>query len=412
MDHKNVLAGGPLPRYLLLGSMLLLLVGGMVMVYSASSVADFVNLHDSAYHLKRQAIGVLLGVIVMVATMRVDYRKAKWWAGPLLWGVSVLMLLVVLVRGVGKWGATRWIDLGPLTIQPSELAKIGCVMLAALLVHQYRSGRIDSRRFWTSIGLSTGLVAVLVLAQPDLGTTFAIVLSVYLALLVGGLSLGYLGAAALAGAAGIVGLIRLAPYRMQRFTAFLDPFADPQGTGYQSVQALYAFGSGGLHGAGLGMSRQKFFYLPAAHTDFIFAIIGEELGLIGTLSVVAAFGVMAYAGFRIALGARDAYGRVLAGGLTAMVITQAIINMGAVTGLLPVTGIPMPLVSSGGTSMVFTMLCLGIILSVSTYGARPARGRRPNSEESAVARVDDRRGNRGSHLSSIDGGRSAARRRA
>jgi cell division protein FtsW len=411
MNARATYAGGPLPRYLLLGSMLFLLLGGMVMVYSASSVADFVNLQDSAYHLKRQAFGALLGMIALIVAMTVDYRKVRL-AGPVLWGLSVIMLVMVLVLGVGKWGATRWIDLGPFTIQPSELAKIGCVMLAALLVHQYRAGRIDSGTFWRWLAVAVGVVATLVMLQPDLGTTLAIVASVYLALLIGGLSLRWLGGALLAGIAGVVVLIAIAPYRMRRITAFIDPFADPQGSGYQSIQALYAFGSGGLDGVGLGMSRQKFFYLPAAHTDFIFAIIGEELGLFGALSVVVAFAVIAYAGFRIALGARDTYGRVLAGGLTAMLLSQAIINMGAVTGLLPVTGIPMPLVSSGGTSMVFTMLSIGIILSVSTYGARAARGEHHGSKESAGARSAERRGNRRSHLSSIDGGRSAARRRA
>jgi cell division protein FtsW len=409
-DHATY-AGGPLPRYLLLGSMLFLLLGGMVMVYSASSVADYVNLQDSAYHLKRQAAGAVIGGIMLVFAMFVDYRKVRW-AGPLIWGISFLGLLLVAAIGVGKWGATRWIDLGPFTLQPSEFAKLGCVMLTALMLQQYRAGRLDQGTFWRRLGLMLGLVVLLVMLQPDLGTTVAIVVSVYLALLIGGISMRVLGTGFLAGAAGVAVLIVAAPYRLRRMTSFLDPFADPQGSGYQSIQALYAFGSGGLDGVGLGMSRQKFFYLPAAHTDFIFAIIGEELGLIGALAVVAAFAVMAYAGVRIALGARDGYGRVLAGGLTAMLVTQAIINMGAVTGLLPVTGIPMPLVSSGGSSMTFTMLCIGIILSVSTFGARAERREGSGSKESAGARPAERRRNRRSHLSSVDGGRSAARRRA
>ncbi len=410
-NDRNTYAGGPLPRYLLLGSTIFLLLGGMVMVYSASSVADYVNLQDSAYHLKRQAIGAVLGGIMLVIAMSVDYRKVRW-AAPAIWGVSVLGLLLVMFMGVGKWGATRWLDLGPFTVQPSEFAKLGCVMLAALLLQQYRSGRIDAGTFWRRLGLAVGVVVAFVMLQPDLGTSISIVLSVYLALLIGGVSARLLGGVFLAGSAGVAALVMAAPYRMRRVTSFLDPFADPQGSGYQSIQALYAFGSGGLDGVGLGMSRQKFFYLPAAHTDFIFAIIGEELGLIGALAVVAAFAVMAYAGTRIALGARDGYGRVLAGGLTAMLVTQAIINMGAVTGLLPVTGIPMPLVSSGGSSMTFTMLCIGVILSVSTHGARAERRRCSGSKESTGARSVERRGDRRSHLSSVDGGRSVARRRA
>jgi len=411
MKGRATYAGGPLPRYLLLGSMLFLLLGGLVMVYSASSVADFVSLQDSAHHLKRQALGALLGAISLVVAMTVDYRKVRL-AGPVVWGLSVIMLVMVLVMGVGKWGATSWLDVGPFTIQPSELAKIACVMVTALLVHQYRAGRIDTGTFWRWLGVVVGVVAVLVMFQPDLGTTLSIVAAVYLALLIGGLSLRWLGSGLVAGIAAVVVIIAAAPYRMRRVTAFIDPFADPQGAGYQSIQSLYAFGSGGLDGVGLGMSRQKFFYLPAAHNDFIFAIIGEELGLLGALSVVVAFAVMAYAGVRIALGARDTYGRVLAGGLTAMLVTQAIMNMGAVTGLMPVTGIPMPLVSSGGSSMVITMFSFGIILSVSTYGARVARGEHLGSKESAGARSVERRGNRRSHLSGIDGGRSSTRRRA
>lgn len=411
MRGRTDYAGGALPRYLLLGSTLFLLLGGLVMVYSASSVADFVNLQDSAYHLKRQIVGALLGGVLLLVAMAVDYRKLKT-AGPALWLGSVLLLVAVLVMGVGKWGATSWIDLGPFTFQPSEAAKIACVMVVALLVHQFRAGRIDSGAFWRWTAVVVGVVVVLVMAQPDLGTTISIVGAVFLALLIGGVSLRWLGAALIGGLLVIAGLIVAAPYRMRRITSFIDPFADPQGAGYQAIQSLYAFGSGGLTGMGLGMSRQKFFYLPTAHNDFIFAIIGEELGLIGTLSVVAAFGAMAYAGFRIALGARDTYGRVLAGGLTAMLVTQAIINMGAVTGLMPITGIPMPLVSSGGTSMVFTMLCIGIILSVSTHGATALRGERSGSKENAGARPVERRGDRRSHLSGIDGGRSAARRRA
>ena len=411
MTGRTTYAGGPLPRYLLLGATLALLLGGIVMVYSASSVADFITLEDSAYHLKRQAIGAALGGVLLLAAMLVDYRKNRW-VGPAVWVASVAGLVVVLLSGVGKWGATRWIDLGPMTVQPSEFAKLGCVMVAALMVQQFRAGRLDNGTFWRRLALLVGVVAVLVIAQPDLGTTISIVLAVYLVLLIGGVDAKILGGLFVAGVAVVAAAIAVAPYRMARFTSFLDPFADPQGSGYQSVQAMYAFGSGGIEGIGLGMSRQKFFYLPAAHTDFIFAIIGEELGLIGALTVVAAFAAMAYAGMRIALGARDAYGRVLAGGLTAMLVAQAIINMGAVTGLMPVTGIPMPLVSSGGSSMTFTMLCIGIILSVSTYGARAERTARRESKESAGARPVERRGDRRSHLSRVDGSRPPARRRA
>lgn len=411
MRREASFAGGPLPRYLLLGSTLFLVLAGIVMVYSASSVVNFVSLQDSGYHLRRQVIGVLVGTVFLALAMKMDYRRARLM-GPVALVISVVLLVVVLVTGVGKWGATRWIDLGPVTIQPSELAKIGCVMVAALLVHRYGEGRITASSFWKSLGLSVGIVAALILMQPDLGTTVAIFVAVYVALLIGGVNIRLLGGVALAGVGAVAALIVAAPYRMRRVTSFLDPFADPLGSGYQSIQALYAFGSGGLDGVGLGMSRQKLFYLPAAHTDFIFAIIGEELGLIGTLSVVAAFVTIAYAGFRIALGARDTYGRVLAGALTGMVIFQAVINMGAVTGLLPVKGIPLPLVSFGGTSVVLTMLSIGIVLSVSTYGARPLSAGRGASRGSACAGLDERRRDSRSHLPGAGNSGTAARRRA
>lgn len=411
MRREAVFAGGLLARYLLLGSTLFLVLAGIVMVYSASSVVNFVSLQDSGYHLRRQVVGVLVGVAFLLVAMTADYRKVRL-LGPATWLVSVLLLVVVLVDGVGKWGATRWIDVGPLTIQPSELAKMGCAMVAALLVHQYGENRIAASTFWKRLGLTVGIVAALVLLQPDLGTTVAICVAVYVALLIGGVNIRLLGGVLVAGVGAIAALIAIAPYRMRRVTGFLDPFADPLGAGYQSIQALYAFGSGGLDGVGLGMSRQKLFYLPAAHTDFIFAIIGEELGLIGTLSVVAAFVTLAYAGFRIALGARDTYGRVLAGALTGMVVFQAIINMGAVTGLLPVKGIPLPLVSFGGTSVVLTMLSIGIVLSVSTYGARPVSAGRGAGKRSVCADPDERRRDSRSHIPGAGNGRAVARRRA
>jgi len=408
---RNGYAGGPLPRYLLLGATLFLLLGGIVMVYSASSVADFVNLQDSAFHLKRQLLGAAVGLLFMLVAMSLDYRRVRW-AWMVVYGVSFCGLSLVLLMGVGKWGATRWLDLGPFTVQPSELAKVGCVLVSAVLIEQYRTGRVTAGEFWRRMFILVGAVLALVMLQPDMGTALVIAIAVYLMLVVGGMRGRILGAMAVAGVAVAAALVAVAPYRIERVFAFLDPWADPQGVGYQSIQAIYAFGSGGLDGVGLGMSRQKFFYLPAAHTDFIFAIIGEELGLIGTLAVVVAFVVLAYAGVRIALGARDAYGRLLAGGLTSMLVTQAVVNMAAVTGLVPVTGIPMPLVSSGGSSMTLTLLSIGMILSVSTYGARVKRHGRSRTEESAIACVAERRGNRRSHLSCVNGGRSPARRRA
>lgn len=410
--NSSPYAGGPLARYLLLGTTVFLLFGGLVMVYSAAFVSDFVTFDDSTHHLKRQAIWVAIGLVLLVIVSRLDYRKLRglsWW----VYGASILGLLGVLAFGVEKWGAKRWIDLGFSTIQPSEYAKLGCIMVTAYLLTRMEERRIGPREFWGQLALASTAVTLLVMLQPDMGTTMSILLAIYVVLLLGGVPVRYITGIALAGGGAAVLAILVAPYRAARLFAFLDPWADPQGGGYQTIQALLAFGSGGIDGIGLGMSRQKFFYLPAAHTDFIFAIIGEELGLVGTLAVVAAFIAIAYAGIRIALGAQDTYGRLLAGGLTAMIVVQALMNMAAVTNLMPVTGIPMPLVSFGGSSMTFTMLCIGLILSVSTYGARGVRAvGSPRTKESARAGGSERRRDGRPHLSGISGGRASARRRA
>jgi cell division protein FtsW len=240
------------------------------------------------------------------------------------------------------------------------------------------------------------------------------VISVALVLFLGGIRMRWIGAVTLGTV--VLGTIAIwaEPYRFARFTAFLNPWADPLGKGYQTVQALLAFGTGGIGGIGLGLSRQKFFYLPEAHTDFILAIVGEEAGLIGTLAICCAFIAFAYAGFRIALGTRDTFGRLLAAGLTAMISTQAVMNMAAVTGLLPVTGKPLPFVSFGGSSMVFTMACVGLVLSVSRYGAASPRAvqPQPQDKESSGAFLDERRRDSRTHLSRSGGSRGAAKRRA
>jgi len=204
--------------------------------------------------------------------------------------------------------------------------------------------------------------------QPDMGTAMSILISVFLVLVLGGLTMNYVWGSMVVGLIGAAGLIAVKPYRLQRFLSFLNPSADPLDSGYQILQARLAFGSGGVFGLGLGMSRQKYLYLPAAHTDFIFAIIGEEFGLLGSASVVIAFGVLCYAGIRLALSTRDLYSRLVAAGLTTMIVTQALINMASVTGLMPVTGVPLPLVSYGGSSLVFTMGCIGLIMGVTRQG--------------------------------------------
>jgi cell division protein FtsW len=250
--------------------------------------------------------------------------------------------------------------------------------------------------------------------QPDMGTTMAMIVSVLFLLWIGDLGLKSWGVLLAAVLSAIPIAIVLAPYRMARLRSFLNPWVrgkDGAYVGHQAVQSMYAFGSGGWHGLGLGMSRQKFFYLPAAHTDFIFAIIGEELGLIGSLSVVIGFAVLTYAGLRIASRTHDRFGRLLAGGVIVAIASQAVLNMFAVTGMMPITGIPLPFVSYGGTAMVLNLASLGLVLSVYRYGRIAARRARPVpvlSEENVIEGPAEWRRYRGSHLSSVDGGRRAA----
>jgi cell division protein FtsW len=404
----------PGTRYLLLGVTLFLALGGLVMVFSASSAADIVQKGDAFYHLRHQALYVAVGIVALLVCSRIPRRfvgAAGWWV---LLGSDALLVLV-FVTGIGKYGATRWLDLGFTTIQPSEFAKLGCVMVMAQILADRQAHPRPLKKDLAKMLFAVGVPFVLVMAQPDMGTAVSILLAVFFVLVIGGLQMRWLLATAAAMLVALPVLVFEQSYRLTRLLGFLDPGSDPQGKGYQILQAKLAFGSGGLFGLGLGMSRQKFFYLPAAHTDFIFAIIGEELGLLGTLTVVGAFAVMCYAGVRLALATRDTYGRLLAGGLTVMIVTSAAINMASVTGLMPVTGIPLPLVSFGGSSMLFTMGCIGLILSVTSGRDRASTRTRPpalEGEGTAVARTSERRRDGGPRLSGIDGGRADLRRRA
>jgi cell division protein FtsW len=414
MARKPV-RGDQVARYLLLGAVIFLALFGLVMIFSASSVSDYVKFGDSAYHLKRQVMWLAVGALVMLLFAVTDHRIVRRAAVPLLLGADV-MLAFTLTHGIGKWGAQRWLYLGPVgPIQPSEFAKLAVVLALAVVL----SDKTFSRRSWPTQAFWVGAivlpVVVLIMAQPDMGTTMSVLIATFIMLALAGVPgrylLGLVGASAIA----VPAMIFVEPYRAQRFLAFLDPWKDPKGSGYQIIQALYAFGSGGLTGVGLGLSRQKFFYLPAAHTDFIFAIVGEELGLVGTLAVVAAFAVIVYAGVRIAAATKDGFGRLLAGGLTAVIGLQAVMNIAAVTGVMPVTGITLPLVSYGGSSVIFTLGCVGLILSVSNHGARSAgTGRGPGNarEETRIADPVERRRDGRPHLSGIDGGRAPVRRRA
>jgi cell division protein FtsW len=335
---------------------------GLVMVYSATSASAALANGDPAYYLKRQAIYAVLGIALMVAASRLDFRVLRRVA-PVLVVTSLGLLLAVLVIGQSVNGARRWLTFGPAVFQPSELAKIALAVWAASYLTRRRPPQ-SLPELWRPVGLLTAVVCGLLLVEPDLGTAIAIVAMLAAMLLVAGTPTRTLGAGL--GIASAVGLVAIwfEPYRRARLFSFLNPWQDAQGAGFQTVQAMIGLGSGGIFGVGLGQSVQKANYLPEAHTDMIFAIIGEELGLVGAAAVIAAYCAFAYFGLKIALGCKDPFGKRLAAGLTVLICGQAAINLAAVMGLAPLTGIPLPFVSYGGSSLVVALASVGILLNI------------------------------------------------
>jgi cell division protein FtsW len=349
---------------------------GLVMVYSATSARAAVGDGQPMYYLTRQAIFAVLGLVALVVAVRVPYTAWRRSA-PTLLVVSLVLLAGVLVVGAEINGARRWFPLGPLSFQPSELAKLAiAVWVAGYLARK----RLPSTLFGLvkPLGLVVGVACGLVLVEPDLGTAIAIVLMVGGMLVVSGLrGTLLLRSAAVVLALGVVA-VWFEPYRRARILSFLNPWADAQGAGYQGAQAAISLGSGGPTGVGLGQGVGKIFYLPEAHTDMIFATIGEELGLVGTTVIVAAYAIFAWAGLRIALTCRDPFGKRLAAGLTVLVCAQAATNLAAVLGLAPITGITLPFVSYGGSSLVVALASVGILLNIAGGDAEARRARVPD----------------------------------
>ena len=405
-------AGGPVARYLLLGAAAFLTIFGLVMVYSASSISALVK-EGSPYHfVLRQGVFVLIALVAAFAAARFDYRRFQGALGYQVWIGAIALLFVTLAYGVVRGGARRWIPLGFFNLQPSELTKVACVLVAAILAVQWQRGKMETKTYLLRLGFFVGLPAAMIVFQPDLGTAIVMAAGVAIVLFLGGAELKWVyGSLVMLATFGVFAIL-IAPYRIARVTTAMDPWAQAQGKGYQAVQALLAFGTGGLRGVGLGLSRQKWFYLPEAHTDFVFAMVGEEVGLIGTLAVIAAFIIIVYAGILIAMGSRDPFGRLVAGALTGMLGLQAVLNMSAVTGLFAVTGKPLPFMSYGGSSVIVTMISVGMILSVSEYGGCAPRAVRvaPRSEEPSGAGSDERRRDRGPRVSRPSGRRPVRRR--
>jgi cell division protein FtsW len=352
---------------------------GLVMVLSAGSVSAAQGYDgNSFWYFERQVVYALFGVGVAVLCARLSPRAWKALGLPLLGGATLLMLIAAHPSsGTSLYGASRWIDLGPITLQPSEFAKLGLVAVAATILTNKWSRRHEPLQLLFPLGVIVGVVGMLGIAQRDLGTTLILCGLVLIMLFVAGVRLRYLALATGVGLGGAMLLIIGETYRRTRFfDAWLNPWADRQGNGFQLIQGLIAMGSGGWLGTGLGTSRAKWDFLPNAHSDFIFAVIGEELGLLGALVVLIAFGVLVWAGVRIAIHSHDTFERLLAAGVIAWISVQAVINLGAVTGLLPITGVPLPLVSFGGSALVVTLGGIGVLASVARSNGGGVRRRR------------------------------------
>lgn len=344
---------------------------GIVMVFSSSAVVAYARYQDSYFFLKKQLLWGLIGLAAMFFTMRLDYRGWRKWSKP-LFILSLILLTLVLVPGVGTVinGARRWISLGPIQFQPSEVCKITIVLFMADWLSRKPEKIKNFTKGLLPPLLILGLVFVLIMGEPDMGTALVIVGTVCIMLFAAGARFGHLFSLGALAAPVLYFLIKSEPYRARRLFAFMDPWKDPLDTGFHIIQSLFALGSGGLFGLGLGRSRQKFFYLPEQHTDFIFAILGEELGFIGAATVLCLFSLFAWRGYRTAVVAPDMFGSLLAVGITSLIGLQALINIGVVTSSIPVTGITLPFISFGGTSLIFTLTGVGILLNISKHARR------------------------------------------
>lgn len=351
-------------------SIYILLAFGLLMVLSASSpiaYASSATNHDSFYYFKKQLMWACLGTVAMFITANYDYKKLKNWAFPAL-ALSVLLLLLVLVPGIGRKinDARRWIYIGPINFQPSEVAKITTIIFFSYSLSKNYKELSNFGVFLMYIGI-IGVIALIIMMEPHFSCTMLIAATACILLLVAGAKIKHFMVLGCCALPAIVLLIIKAPYRLARVVTFLDPFEDIQGSGWQIVQSLYAIGSGGIFGAGLGQSRQKYMNIPEPQNDFIFSILAEEFGLLGAILVALMFIFLIVRGIKIALNAPDLFGTLLATGIVAMIAIQAIVNIAVVTSSMPVTGMPLPFFSYGGTALAITMAEMGIVLNISRH---------------------------------------------
>ncbi|GAA0723946.1 stage V sporulation protein E [Clostridium malenominatum] len=342
---------------------MLLLAIGVVMVYSASSYFAFYKYSDDMHFLKRQGAWAIIGVASMIATINIDYHKYKRYTGLIM--IVTTILLLVVFAFPERNGARRWIPLGPATFQPSEVAKYAVVMYLAKII-EAKGDKIESFMKGVIPCLMVGLFyAGLIYAEKNLSITIVVMGVTFFILFVGGAKFHHLLVVVMPVIVAGMAAILLVPFRRARFFSYRNPWVDPLKTGYQLIQSFLALGSGGIWGVGIGQSRQKCYYIPEPHNDFIFAVLGEELGLIGCTFVVVLFILFVWRGIVTAVRAKDVYGTLVATGITSVIAIQALINIAVVTGSIPVTGVPLPFISSGGSSLVLNMTAMGILLNIS-----------------------------------------------
>ncbi len=351
---------------ILFWNVIIMTVFGLIMIFSASSPSAFAKYGNSFYFAGKQMIWTVLGIVAMIFFANIDYRIYKKWAMPIFF-INIVALLIVLVAGWESNGAKRWINFGFATIQPSELTKIAVVICLAAYFETLKTIEQTFKNVYVPLGVIVGIPCLFIILQPHFSAVVIIALTAFFMMVIFGIKFKFYVPVFMAGIPAAAGLIIFAPYRLKRITAFLDPFADIQGDGWQIVQSLYAIGSGGLFGLGLTRSRQKYMYIPEPQNDFIFSIICEELGLVGAVFVIFLFAVLFWRCVVIAINCKDSFGTMLAFGLGILTLVQVVLNIGVATSSIPPTGVPLPFFSAGGSSFVFQMISMGIILNISRY---------------------------------------------
>lgn len=354
--------------WILLIGIILISLFGLLMIYSASYVWAESKFNDPYKFVKTQGLFLIVGYILILIMLKVPYTKYLKHSN-LIFGICLILLILVLIPGIGsvRNGSRSWFGIGGFGVQPSEFTKLGMIIFTSKYLAYNEKALKDIKKGVLPILGVLMLVFGLIMLQPDFGTGIIIVISIIALLFVSGVHMGFFIKMGFLGLLGIVGLIIVAPYRMKRIVSFLNPWSDPLGSGFQIIQSLYAIGPGGLLGLGLGNSIQKHFYLPEPQTDFIFAIISEEFGFVGVLIVSALFIIIISRGFRIAIHCENKFGKYLAFGITFQLAFQAILNLMVVVGLIPVTGVTLPFLSYGGSSLLITMISMSIVLNISKY---------------------------------------------